>query len=357
MGVLEALVVYPVAAFLALHGIWLLLTLLHAHRYRGLAAQYRKARVKALEKIAAHRELLEARSENGDQAAKAELDALLSRHNWFRERYDTELVESWMPDELIAQYKDGTRETFLTVHLALGYLIYACLFLIFAALGAFWLGAVFLVEGFIIAAFFLDVYETHPPVLPVQVALGTVAIVLITVFGAGSLAFTSAPASYIAHHSEKALYVTDSGGYGDTPARFKLEGKVAKKVYTSADELKFSWSEQTPAGSKAFENYYPADKEKEVHIIDDLKAGEKPYVVHQQVFDVLDSYRDGKESMCEYSGWDIPPCFHRNAWKTRDRAYIHIPKGTYDEYVYTEDKGNRDDGVARAVERAIGDTK
>lgn len=205
--------------------------------------------------------------------------------------------------------------------------------------------------------FFLDQSETHPPVLPVQVALGTVAIVLITVFGAGSLAFTSAPASYIAHHSEKALYVTDSGGYGDTPARFKLEGKVAKKVYTSADQLEFSWSEQTPTGSKAFENYYPADKEKEVHIIDDLKAGEKPYVVHQQVFDVLDSYRDGKESMCEYSGWGIPPCFHRNAWKTRDRAYIHIPKGTYDEYVHTEDKGNRDDGVARAVERVIGDTK
>ena len=61
--------------------------------------------------------------------------------------------------------------------------------------------------------------------------------------------------------------------------------------------------------------------------------------------------------MCEYSGWGIPPCFHRNAWKTRDRAYIHIPKATYDEYVHTEDKGNHDDGVARAVERAIGDTK
>lgn len=355
MGILETLVVYPIAAFLALHGIWFLLTLLHAHRYRGLAAQYRKARAKALEKIAAHRQLLEARSENGDQAAKAELDALLSRHNWFWERYDTELIESWMPDELIAQYKDDTREMFLMAHLGLACIIYGCLFLIFASLGAFWLGAVFLVEGFIIAALLLD--ETPPTEHPIQVALSTVAITLTTVFGAGSLAFTSAPASYIAHHSEKTLYVTDSGGYGDTPARFKLEGKVAKKVYSSSDELKFSWSEQTPAGSKAFENYYPADKEKEVHIIDDLKTGEKPYVVHQQVFDVLDSYRDGKESMCEYSSWGIPPCFHRNAWKTRDRAYIHIPKGTYDEHVYTEDKGNRDDGVARVIEHVIKDTK
>lgn len=357
MGVLEALVVYPVAAFLALHGIWFLLTLLHAHRYRGLAAQYRKSRVKALEKIAAHRELLEARSENGDQAAKAELDALLSRHNWFWERYDTELVESWMPDELIAQYKDDTRETFLVAHLGFACIIYGCLFLIFASLGAFWLGATLFIGGFIALAPFLDHYETHPPVLPIQAALSAVVITLITVFGAGYLAFTSAPASYIAHHSEKALYVTDSGGYGDTPARFKLEGKVAKKVYTSADELKFSWSEQTPTGSKAFENYHPADKEKEVHIIDDLKAGEKPYVVHQQVFDVLDSYRDGKESMCEYSGWGIPPCFHRNAWKTRDHAYIHIPKDSYDEYVYTEDKGNRDDGVALNIERVIDDVK
>lgn len=357
MSVLETLVVYPVAAFLALHGIWFLLTLLHAYRYRGLAAQYRKAYAKALEKIAAHRELLEARSENGDQAAKAELDALLSSHNWFWERYDTEFVESWMPDELIAQHKDDTRDAFLVAHLGLGYIIYGCLFLIFASLGAFWLGAVFLVEGFIIAALFLDHYETHPTVLPIQAALSAVVITLITVFGAGSLAFTSAPASYIAHHSEKALYVTDSGGYGDTPARFKLEGKVIKKVYTSSDELKFSWSEQTPTGSKAFENYYPADKEKEVHIIDDLKTGEEPYVVHQQVFDVLDSYRDGKESMCEYSSWGIPPCFHRNAWKTRDRAYIHIPTGAYDEYIHTEDKGVRDDGVARAVERVIGDAK
>lgn len=357
MSVLDALVVYPVAAFLALHGIWLLLTLLHAHRYRGLAAQYRKARVKALEKIAAHRELLEARSENGDQAAKAELDALLSRHNWFWERYDTELVESWMPDELIAQYKDDTRETFLMANLGLGFIIYGCLFLIYASLGAFWLGVALSVGGFVTLIIFLDHYETHPTVLPIQVALSTVTIALITVLGAGSLAFTSAPASYIAHHSEKALYVTDSGGYGDTPARFKLEGKATKKVYTSSDELKFSWSEQTSTGSKGFENYYPADKEREVHIIDDLKAGEEPYVVHQQVFDVLDSYRDGKESMCEYSGWGIPPCFHRNAWKTRDRAYIHIPKGAYDEYVYTENKDGHGSGMARAVERVVEDAK
>lgn len=357
MSVLEALVVYPVAAFLALHGIWFLLTMLHAYRYRGLAARYRKAKAKALEKIAAHRELLEARSENGDQVAKAELDALLSRHNWFWERYDTELVESWMPDELIAQYKNDTREAFLMAHLVLACIIYGCLFLIFASLGAFWLGAALFIGGFITLAPFLDHYETHPPVLPIQAALSAVVITLITVFGAGYLAFTSAPASYIAHHSEKALYVTDSGGYGDTPARFKLEGKVAKKVYTSADELKFSWSEQTPTGSKAFESYHPADKEKEVHIIDDLKTGEEPYVVHQQVFDVLDSYRDGKESMCGYSGWGIPPCFHRNAWKTRDRAYIHIPKGAYDEYVYTDYKDGVGGGAARAIERVIEDVK
>lgn len=357
MGILETLVAYPVAAFLALHGIWFLLTLLHAYRYKGLAAQYRKAYAKALEKIAAHRELLETRSENGDQAAKAELGALLSRHNWFWERYDTELVESWMPDELIAQYKDDTRETFLMGHLGLACIIYGCLFLIFASLGAFWLGATLFAGGFITLVLFLDLYETHPTVLPVQAALSAVVITLITVFGAGSLAFTSAPASYVAHHSEKALYVTVSGGYGDTPARFKLEGKVTKKVYASSDELKFSWTEQTPAGSKAFENYYPADKEKEVHIIDDLKAGEEPYVVHQQVFDVLDSYREGKESMCEYSGWGIPPCFHRNAWKVRDRAYIHIPKDSYDKYVHTENKGGHDDGLARAVERVLEDAK
>lgn len=357
MGFLETLVVYPVAAFLALHGIWFLLTLLHAYRYRGLAAQYRKAYAKALEKIAAHRELLEARSENGDQAAKAELDALLSRHNWFWERYDTEFVERWMPDELIAQYKDDTRETFLMANLGLGCIIYGCLFLIYASLGAFWLGVALSAGGFITLIIFLDHYETHPTVLPIQAALSAVVITLITVFGAGSLAFTSAPASYIAHHSEKALYVTDSGGYGDTPARFKLEGKVTKKVYTSSDELKFSWSEQTPTGSKAFENYYPADKEKEVHIIDDLKTGEEPYVVHQQMFDVLDSYRDGKESMCEYSSWGVPPCFHRNAWKTRDRAYIHIPKGEYDEYIYLGKKKELEEGAARAVERVIEDVK
>ena len=354
MGVLEALVVYPVAAFLALHGIWFLLTMLHAHRYRGLAARYRKAKAKALEKIAAHRELLEARSENGDQAAKAELEALLSKHNWFWERYDTEFVESWMPDELIAQCKDDTREAFLMAHLVLACIIYGCLFLIFASLGAFWLGAALFAGGFVTVILFIDHYETHPTVLPIQAALSAVVLALIAVFGAGSLAFTSAPAPYIAHHSEKALYVTDSGGYGGTPAHFKLEGKVTKKVYTSEDVLKFTWSE---AGSRAFENYHPADKEREVHVIDDLKAGEEPYVVHQQVFDVLDSYRDGKESMCEYSSRGIPPCFHRNAWKTRDRAYIHIPKGAYDEYVYTEYKDGVGSGAARAIERVIEDAK
>lgn len=47
MGILETLVVYPIAAFLALHGIWFLLTLLHAHRYRG----WRRSTVKLGQKL------------------------------------------------------------------------------------------------------------------------------------------------------------------------------------------------------------------------------------------------------------------------------------------------------------------
>lgn len=72
---------------------------------------------------------------------------------------------------------------------------------------------------------------------------------------------------------------------------------------------------------------------------------------------MLDSYRDGKESMCEYTPVAFPPCFHRNAWKKLERVTIHIPKGTYDEQVQVKDseggKTSTDGGISDIAKHLI----
>ena len=119
-----------------------------------------------------------------------------------------------MPDELIAQYKDDTRETFLMAHLGLACIIYGLLVSHFRFVGCFLARGGAFIGGFITLAPFFDHYETPPPVLPIQAALSAVVITLTTVFGAGYLAFTSAPASYIAHHGEKRSMLLIVAGTG-----------------------------------------------------------------------------------------------------------------------------------------------
>lgn len=69
----------------------------------------------------------------------------------------------------------------------------------------------------------------------------------------------------------------------------------------------------------------------DVEVVPDLKPGEAPYVVHQISFEVPKSY-DGKTPICTRYHSDRSKC-SVNAKGAGSKATIHIPEGSYNEYV------------------------
>jgi hypothetical protein len=360
MGYLESLVVYPVAAFLAANALRFFFAVMLARRYKDLEARYVKAEKTAKARIDARRKSLWDGYVASDPVAEAEYNAL-DYEGWGLAPENTQLIEEWMPDELIAQYNDDTRSFHYLFHSGFIVILYGCLVLALLVVGAFWLAvAVFL--AMLVSVCFLEdaninkrvgngvrmfLLETFATSIMVPIAI----VVSIVMGGA----FSEPPPSYIAQHTQKVLYVNEAGEYSDTPTRVKLDGKITKSATAEINSQTFSWSEKTADGVKKYTDYYPSDERKEVRIVDDLNAGEEPYAVHQQVFDVLYSYRDGKESMCEYTPGSFPPCFHRNAWKKREHVTIHMPKGTYDEYVQTGEgsKTSTRGGLSEELKRVV----
>ena len=361
MGYLESLIIYPVAAFLAANALRVFFAIMMARKYKGLEARYIKAEKTAKARIDARRDALWAGHRVGDPVAEAEYNAL-DYGGGFLTPENTRLIEEWMPDELIAQYNDDTRSFHYVFHSGFALILYGCLVLTLLVVGASWLAvAVFIVM--LVCVYTLEdtrignlartarMFLVETLVTSIMVAI---AIVAGTTLGG---AFSEPPPPYIAQHTQKVLYVNEAGEYSDTPTQVKLDGKVAKSATADINSQTFSWSEKTADGVKKYTDYYPSDERKEVRIVDDLNAGQEPYAVHQQVFDVLDSYRDGKESMCEYTPVAFPPCFHRNAWKKLERVTIHIPKGTYDEQVQVKDseggKTSTDGGISDIAKHLI----
>ncbi len=69
----------------------------------------------------------------------------------------------------------------------------------------------------------------------------------------------------------------------------------------------------------------------DVEVVSDLKPGDEPYVVHQISFEVPKSY-DGKTPICTRYHSDRSKC-SVNAKGAGLKATIHIPEGSYNEYV------------------------
>lgn len=69
----------------------------------------------------------------------------------------------------------------------------------------------------------------------------------------------------------------------------------------------------------------------DVEVVSDLKPGEAPYVVHQISFEVPKSY-DGNTPICTRHHSDRSKC-SVNAKGAGSKATIHIPEGSYNEYV------------------------
>jgi hypothetical protein len=68
-----------------------------------------------------------------------------------------------------------------------------------------------------------------------------------------------------------------------------------------------------------------------VEVVSDLKPGEAPYVVHQITYTVPNSY-DGKSPLCTRYHSSQTKC-SVNVDSVSTKATIHIPEGSYDQYV------------------------
>jgi hypothetical protein len=138
----------------------------------------------------------------------------------------------------------------------------------------------------------------------------------------------------------------------ESEVRNPLVGAVNVKTsgrYETTNDPAYEWVERTGDGevrsmyrkpSSDFGAYLLLDSTDEtpvntwvsdVEVVSDLKPGEAPYVVHQISFEVPKSY-DGKTPICTRYHSDRSNC-SVNAKGAGSKATIHIPEGSYNEYV------------------------
>lgn len=151
--------------------------------------------------------------------------------------------------------------------------------------------------------------------------------------------------------------VTHYRGDGFTPAehevRNELVGVVSVKTsdrFVSAGDPVYEWVERTSGGevrpiykkSSGDLGAYvlmvsaldetPVDTwVNNVEVVSDLKPGEAPYVAHQITYKVPNSY-DGKSPLCTRYHSSKTRC-SVNVDSVSTKATIHIPEGSYDQYV------------------------
>lgn len=151
--------------------------------------------------------------------------------------------------------------------------------------------------------------------------------------------------------------VTHYRGDGFTPVehevRNELVGVVSVKTsdrFVSAGDPVYEWVERTSGGevrpiykkSSGDLGAYvlmvsaldetPVDTwVNNVEVVSDLKPGEAPYVVHQITYKVPNSY-DGKSPLCTRYHSSKTRC-SVNVDSVSTKATIHIPEGSYDQYV------------------------
>ena len=151
--------------------------------------------------------------------------------------------------------------------------------------------------------------------------------------------------------------VTYYRGDGFTPVEYEvrnaLVGVVSVKTsgkFVSAGDPVYEWVERTSGGevrpiykkSSGDLGAYvlmvsaldetPADTwVNNVEVVSDLKPGEAPYVVHQITYTVPNSY-DGKSPLCTRYHSSQTKC-PVNVDSVSTKATIHIPEGSYDQYV------------------------
>lgn len=134
----------------------------------------------------------------------------------------------------------------------------------------------------------------------------------------------------------------------DTEAKSELIGLITHKTSGDSNTTEknpyYSWQERTSDGEirnmyKRQSYVFYGDNSntainlhvEEVQIVEDQEPGTAPYIIHQVIYTVPTTYKDG-ESLCVASKVKVDGCT-QNAWADHTKATIHLPKGTYATYV------------------------
>ena len=134
----------------------------------------------------------------------------------------------------------------------------------------------------------------------------------------------------------------------DTEAKSELIGLITHKTSGDSNTTEknpyYTWQERTSDGEirnmYKRQNYaFYGDNSntainlhvEEVQIVEDLEPGTTPYIIHQVIYTVPATYKDG-EPLCTASKVKTDGCT-QNAWTDHTKATIHLPKGTYATYV------------------------
>lgn len=145
-----------------------------------------------------------------------------------------------------------------------------------------------------------------------------------------------------------AAYRGDRLAPSDTEVKSELIGLITHKTSgdsnTTENNPYYSWQERT--GDGEIRNMYKRQNYvfygdnsntainlhvEEVQIVEDLEPGTTPYIIHQVIYTVPATYKDG-EPLCTASKVKTDGCT-QNAWADHTKATIHLPKGTYATYV------------------------
>lgn len=145
-----------------------------------------------------------------------------------------------------------------------------------------------------------------------------------------------------------AAYRGDRLAPSDTEAKSELIGLITHKTSGDSNTTEknpyYSWQERTSGGEirnmyKRQSYVFYGDNSntainlhvEEVQIVEDQEPGATPYIIHQVIYTVPATYKDG-EPLCAASKVKVDGCT-QNAWADHTKATIHLPKGTYATYV------------------------
>ncbi len=340
----DAAYMYPLVGFLGLSVVALFTSLFFWLRYHGMAKEAQAAVVRVQKaKDVAEAELK--RRECEYEESVSDLPSWDSEKLCVWKKIDQMWLDyyadpsKYIEDELS---EDEARKVakignIWGAYAAVGGLLVVLLLLILTAVGL-WGVAIFAGIAFLfVIGFMLDRCEYNLAsslwMTPVSIIMaGAIALLLIPVSG---WATSNPPPGWVAHTHEVNLSQKGDGTYGASePVKMRLGGTVSK----GKADTEYSWAEiGTDNVKRSYGRYYHSGNNKRVRIMDDLADGAEPYVLHYHTFDVLDGYAD--TDVCVKAGGfgvaDVKtsPCSERNAWSKRDEAVIHIPRGSYSQWV------------------------